>query len=213
MSTVKNFNNMVLSEVLQAINDDVSLLDSGQPFAYVANSAIARVFAHGYIPELKFLLPEGDPPYNQDERRPGMTPNDLLYVIRKNRFSYFVDPTIDQRKRERMFIMLLETVCNDEGKVLLAIKDQTVDLLYPNITYEVLEKAGYLPARSEQEVKKANSKSKSTEEDKVQNESNVGGSASKTRSKPATKRRSTSNTTKRSTTIKTKENVDVKSTP
>lgn len=160
MSQVRSYNNMVLSEVLDTINKDPSLLQPGKPFAFQnRTSALAQVFYYGYVRAAKFLLPDGEPPYNKEERKPGTTSSDLLFVIRKNRFSYFVNPNIDQRKREQMFIMLLETVCTDEAEVLLMIKDQTLDQKYCNLTYDVLEAAGYLPARTEQEKAEANSKS------------------------------------------------------
>lgn len=207
MSEVRNFNKMVLSEVLQAINDEPSLMDKGQPFAFQPHSALAIVFAHAYIPAAKFKLPEGDPPFNNEERKPGMTSSDLLYAIRRNRFSYFVDSAIDQRKREQLFIMLLETVCNDEAKVLLAIKDQKLDLLYPNLTYELLEQYEYLPARSEKEIAEAKSKSHVVEKSEVSAESQPGDAPSKTRSKAGAKRSTSTRTAKRTTTCKTKENV------
>lgn len=207
MSEIRDFNKMVLSEVLQAINDEPSLMDKGQPFAFQPHSALAIVFAHAYIPAAKFKLPDGDPPYNKEERKPGMTSSDLLYAIRRNRFSYFVDSTIDQRKREQLFIMLLETVCNDEAKVLLAIKDQKLDLLYPNLTYDLLEQYGYLPTRPEQEKAEAKSKSDMDEKDEVPAESQSHDTASKTRSKPSSKRGTSTRTTKHTTARKTKENV------
>lgn len=207
MSEIRDFNKMVLSEVLQAINDEPSLMDKGQPFAFQPHSALAIVFAHAYIPAAKFKLPDGDPPYNKEERKPGMTSSDLLYAIRRNRFSYFVDSTIDQRKREQLFIMLIETVCNDEAKVLLAIKDQKLDLLYPNLTYDLLEQYGYLPTRSEQEKAEAKSKSDMDEKDEVSAESKPVDTPSKTRSKASAKRGASTRTTKRTTARKTKENV------
>lgn len=207
MSEIRDFNKMVLSEVLQAINDEPSLMDKGQPFAFQPHSALAIVFAHAYIPAAKFKLPDGDPPYNKEERKPGMTSSDLLYAIRRHRFSYFVDSAIDQRKREQLFIMLLETVCNDEAKVLLAVKDQKLDLLYPNLTYDLLEQYGYLPTRSEQEKAEAKSKSNVGKKDEVPAESQSHDTASKTHSKPSTKRGTSTRTTKHTTSRKTKENV------
>ena len=207
MSEIRDFNKMVLSEVLQAINDEPSLMDKGQPFAFQPHSALAIVFAHAYIPAAKFKLPDGDPPYNKEERKPGMTSSDLHIAFRRNRFSYYVDSTIDQRKREQLFIMLIETVCNDEAKVLLAIKDQKLDLLYPNLTYDLLEQYGYLPTRSEQEKAEAKSKSDMDEKDEVPAESKPVDTPSKTRSKASAKRGASTRTTKRTTARKTKENV------
>ena len=51
---------------------------------------------------------------------------------------------VPSAKREELFIRLLETVHAPEAKVLLAVKDQELTKMYPNITYEVLEQYGYL---------------------------------------------------------------------
>lgn len=199
---------MVLSEVLDAINEDPSLLQQGKPFGFRPHSALAQVFACSFLPQYKFKLPDGDPPYNDEKREPGMTSSDLLYAIRHNRFAYFLDDSIRPSKREQLFIMLLETVCTSEAKVLLAIKDQTLDLMYPNITYKILEDAGYLPPMTEEEIAKANSKSKQDSRTEVSHESTASDKPAKTRSKSSTSRRSTSGATKRTPARKTKENVD-----
>lgn len=147
MSEVKihNLNKLLLSEVLQMINEDTSLLDQGKPFAFQPNSALHKVFYYGYVPSARFLLPEGIPPFTPSNMRPGANAVDLLIAIRRGRFSYMVDPHIPGPRREQLFISLLETVYQEEAKILLAIKDQTLDQLFPNLTYKRLYDAGYLP--------------------------------------------------------------------
>lgn len=145
MSTIKNVNRLLLSEVLQAINDDITLLNPGQPFEFHRNSALHKVFYYGFVKDSRFKLPEGDPPYTPSDQKPGMNAVDLLIAIRRGRFAHFVDPNINPIRREQLFISLLETVYQEEAKILLAIKDQRLTELYPNITYKVLYEAHYLP--------------------------------------------------------------------
>ena len=142
---MKNINMMTLNEVLQKINDDTTLLQRGSTFGFAAGSPLHKLFTFAYIPEKKFLLPEGDPPYTPSVQSVGMTGADLLVAIRRDRLNYFVDKAIQPVRREQLFISLLETVYAEEAKVLLAVKDQCLDKLYPNLTYKTLYQYGYLP--------------------------------------------------------------------
>jgi hypothetical protein len=47
-------------------------------------------------------------------------------------------------KRESIFISLLENIHPSEADLMLAIKDQDLTRLYPNLTRELGEKAGFL---------------------------------------------------------------------
>lgn len=139
---------MTLHEVLQQINNDISLLKTAYKFS--AGSALSKVFRYAFVPECKFELPEGVPPYTPCTNQPGDTPSDLLVVLVKNRLEYlekYMD--VSSIKREMIFIRLLETVHPTEAKILLAIKDQKLFTLYPNITPEVLIEAGYLEMRDD----------------------------------------------------------------
>lgn len=142
---ISNINKLLLSEVLKMINSDPSLMDQGKPFAFQQNSALHKVFYYGYVPSAKFLLPEGDPPFTPSNLKAGTNCTDLLIAIRRGRLSYMVDKSIPNARREQLFISLLETVNVEEAKVLLAIKDQVLDRLYPNLTYKCLYEHGYLP--------------------------------------------------------------------
>lgn len=142
---ISNPNMMTLSEVLETINNDPSLL--GTTFRFSPNSALSQVFRFAYIKSEAWVLPEGTPPYTPYTGAIGTSPDDLLLVIRRGRFGYFTKyKNVKPIKREELFIRLLEGIHAPEAKVLLAIKDQTLYKSYPNITYEVLMKYGYLPS-------------------------------------------------------------------
>lgn len=164
MKQIKNADKLLLSEVLSMINEDVTLINPGQPFAYQKNSALHQVFFYGYVPQARFKLPAGDPPYTPNQMQAGTNPVDLLIAIRRGQFHNFHDNNIPAPRREAIFIRLLETVNIDEAKVLLAVKDQKLDQLYPNITYSVLYKAGYVPY-DELRCNQSNTKSEPTEEE------------------------------------------------
>jgi hypothetical protein len=88
------------------------------------DSLVLRTIMQGaYDPRVKFLLPEGEPPYK---------PNDLVdqqhVLINDARMiAYFVEgfyPNLPQTKREMMFIELLERVDPNDAKMLCHMKDK-----------------------------------------------------------------------------------------
>lgn len=73
-------------------------------------------------PNIKWLLPEGDPPYKPCEFD---SEGRLLGEMR--RLYLFVEggnPNLKQVRREQIFIDMLETVDPDDAKLLLAMKDK-----------------------------------------------------------------------------------------
>lgn len=147
-----------LYEVLDEINKDTSKLGT-----YFKNlnraSPLAKVFADAFIPERRWALPEGEPPYKPSQYDAGATPVDLQIAIRRGRFDYFSPKMkIERKNRERIFIQLLESVHEKEAKVLIAIKDQCLTEMFPNITYDVLAEYDYLPKRQRAEPPKAEQK-------------------------------------------------------
>ena len=80
-----------------------------------------------------------------------MCAEDMLVVIRKGRFDYLMKGRVQINPivRARIFVKLLEGLHKSEANVLIAIKEQNLTGMFPNITYDVLVDAGYLPRREE----------------------------------------------------------------
>jgi hypothetical protein len=100
--------------------------------------ALESVLRGAFDPRIKWLLPEGNPPYK---------PNDLvdqqnkLYAEARKLYLFIEggNPNLKQIRRESLFIELLEAVDPEDAKLLLAIKDK--HLPYPGVTPEVVSKA------------------------------------------------------------------------
>lgn len=153
---VKNLNKITLYEALSLINEKPELLKDPKSFQYHQGSALELVFQCAFLPEYRFDLPEGVPSFEYCTQAIGMCPDDLLVAIRRNRFDYFIKDRIkiNDQTRQRIFVKLLEGVHRSEAMVLLAIKDQDLTRMFPNITYDVLADAGYLPKKeSESDTK------------------------------------------------------------
>lgn len=109
------------------------------------SQALRQILAGALDPRVKWLLPEGDPPYK---------PNDLvdqhhrLYTEARKLYLFVEggNPNLKQLRREALFIELIESLDPEDAKLLLAVKDKRMP--YPGITKEVANLAfpGLIPA-------------------------------------------------------------------
>lgn len=128
-----------IPEILEEVNADTKALEK-----YKTSAALKLIFEYAFLPEKKFDLPEGEPPFKQDAAPLGMTPTNFVQEIR--RFYIFTkEKQLPKVRKEALFIQLLETVHPSEAKVLLAIKDQKLNKLYKNITSELAVEYGFIP--------------------------------------------------------------------
>lgn len=117
-----------VTETLQDLNNDVN----GE--AFKTNNSLKEILKYAFLPQFKFILPEGNPPYREDSAPQGMTPSNMWQEIR--RFYVFLRADLTPVKREGLFISMLEGLYPEEAKLLLLIKDQNITSKYPNITSE-----------------------------------------------------------------------------
>ena len=86
------------------------------------NPAMWAVLKHMFDPNIKFLLPKGNPPFEPLEFD---EPGRLYTEARKlNLFVEGGNTAITQPKREALFISLLENINKEEATLILAMKDK-----------------------------------------------------------------------------------------
>lgn len=128
----------LINEILDEVNKDTTLLTT----KYNTKTALKLILQYAFDPEKKFLLPETEPPYKQDKSPIGMAPTTLIFESK--RLYVFTRKDLTKPKREQLFIDLLESIEQSEAKVLLAIKDQKLQKLYPKITKKLVTDLGLL---------------------------------------------------------------------
>ena len=101
------------------------------------NGALKEILKYTYDPNIKFLLPPGDPPYKSvvDETE---NPTYLYGLVRK--LYLFVEggnPNLKSQRREYLFIELLESVHPKEAELLLQMKDKK--LKCNGLTYNLVK--------------------------------------------------------------------------
>jgi len=137
-----------LTEMLKQINEEPSSIDKLKD-----DFLLKVILAHNFLPEFKFILPEGEPPYKPTPQPIGMTETNLRVECRKFH-SLFCNAQLKPLKREQLFVGLLENIHPTEAEVLIAVKDQKLQKLYPKITWKLASDAGIIPAAPAKEKKK-----------------------------------------------------------
>lgn len=141
-----------LTEMLKEINDNPKAIDN-----YKSEFLLKVIFAHAFLPTHKFILPEGEPPFKPADQPLGMTDTNLFVEAKK--MYVFMREDLKPIKRESLFVGLLEGIHPEEAKILIAVKDQKLQKLYPKITWKLVSDAGIIPPPVKKEKLNENSKS------------------------------------------------------
>jgi hypothetical protein len=127
-------------EILQEVNKEPALLKK-----YTENIALKLLFQYAFIPEKKFDLPEGTPPFKEDKAPLGMSPANFTQEIRRW-YIFTKEKELAKTRKEALFIQLLESLHASEAKLMIAIKDQTLPSLFKNLKADVVAQYGFIPA-------------------------------------------------------------------
>ena len=89
------------------------------------NSALRNVLLYAFDPTLKFLLPEGEPPFKKSEYLDG---HGILYKEARKLYLFVEggNPNLTNVRREQLFINLLESVDPKDAELLLNVKDKKI---------------------------------------------------------------------------------------
>ena len=100
-----------------------------------------EALAFAYDERVKWLLPEGNPPYRPLESEDAKM--NLHRECRLGKLYYFVEggkgANVNPIKREQMFIDLLESVEAEDAKLLVALKNKQIP--YRGVTQKLIEEA------------------------------------------------------------------------
>jgi hypothetical protein len=99
---------------------------------------IKTILQGAFDPKIKWLLPEGDPPYKPSD----LVDQENVLIHDARKLIHFVEggnPGLKQLKREALFVEMLETVTPADAKLLCAIKDKK--LPWKTITPEIVNEA------------------------------------------------------------------------
>lgn len=128
-----------LSQELQEISDLKSNKEKIQALVTHRRADVFKtIFSYAYDPNIKWLLPGGNPPYKPCDLVD--LEGRLLHELR--RLYLFVEggnPNLTKARRETLFIQILESVHPDDAKLLLAMKDRK--LPYKGLNKKLINQA------------------------------------------------------------------------
>jgi hypothetical protein len=125
-----------LAEILKKASEIEKKADKIEWFRRNDSPALRALLKYAFDPKVKFLLPEGAPPY-----KPNTLPDLQSVLYSELRKLYlFIEGGNDNLKptrREYLFIQLLENLDKDDAELIAAVKDKKVP--YKGITKKFVE--------------------------------------------------------------------------
>lgn len=99
------------------------------------SQALRVVLIGAFSPHVKWLLPEGEPPYKPCDI---VDQHHRLYSEARKMYLFVEggNPNLTQTRREALFIELIEALDPEDAKLIIAIKDRHMP--YPNITKKLV---------------------------------------------------------------------------
>ena len=134
--------NLLISEILDKVS---KLKTKKEKVAWLKQNnsdGLRMVIKSSFDPELNWLLPEGDVPFNRNDAPEGTEHTDLHMEARK--LYHFIDGgnyDITQGRRENLFIQMLEGLQENDADVLVAAKDKSLHRKYKGLSDNVVREA------------------------------------------------------------------------
>lgn len=100
---------------------------------------VATILQLNFSNRIHLDLPEGEPPFTPDTSTPDRSllrfdkaVKNLAYCVKGH--------NIPAVKKEKIFVQILESVTEDDAKIIIAAKDKKLTELYPDITADLVKK-------------------------------------------------------------------------
>ncbi|HET8687448.1 MAG TPA: DUF6433 family protein [Methanosarcina sp.] len=129
-----------LSEMLQEANDSSDPVSVLQKYR---QSEVRLTSILGYAINPKFAIhtqiPAGNPPFKESNLPLGKAAMDVLYL--HNKLYIMFNSELKQFKKEEFFLKWVESMHPTDAKILIAVKDQNLESLYPKLTKDVIRQS------------------------------------------------------------------------
>jgi len=125
-----------ISEILSAANVDINTLKQ-----HSGNKYLRNLMEAAFIPEKKFVLPEGLPEFKGNLQHPDQISGAFWQIAKK--LDTFQRADLPAIRRESIFIQSLESLSAIDAKILIAVKEQTLHKMFKTLTMKNLKAVGY----------------------------------------------------------------------
>ena len=132
----------LISEIFTKINNAKDKPKKIEVLRKYDTPGMRMILKGAFDPKIEWELPEGTPPYIENEA-PAGTEHTYLEVEAKRLYNFAKggNDTINKIRKETLFIQMLEGLHADEAKVLLDIKNKSLNKTYKGLTSEMVKEA------------------------------------------------------------------------
>ena len=142
MSTTSGSSYPLINEIFLKVNNAKDTPKKIDVLRQYDKPALRQILKGCFDPKIEWELPEGIPPYIENDV-PAGTEHTLL-INETKKLWHFVkgaDAATNKLQKETMFIQMLEGLHKDEAKVLLDMKNGTLNKTYKGLTADMVREA------------------------------------------------------------------------
>ena len=132
----------LLHEILVKVNNAKDKAKKIEVLRENDSVPLRQVLKGAFDPKIKWDLPEGTPPYKENDAPAGTEHTTLHQEAR--RLWHFVkgaDEKLSKTRKEVMFIQMLEGLQADEAELLVNVKEKSLNKVYKGLTDAVVKEA------------------------------------------------------------------------
>ena len=142
MSTTSGSSYPLINEIFLKVNNAKDKPKKIDVLRQYDKPALRQILKGCFDPKIEWELPEGIPPYIENDVPAGT--EHTLFINETKKLWHFVkgaDAATNKLQKETMFIQMLEGLHKDEAKVLLDMKNGTLNKTYKGLTADMVREA------------------------------------------------------------------------
>ena len=132
----------LISEIFTKINNAKDKPKKIEVLRQYDSPAMRMILKGAFDPKIEWELPEGTPPYIENEA-PAGTEHTYLEVEARRLYNFAKggNNTINKIRKETLFIQMLEGLHASEAKVLIDVKNKSLNKTYKGLTSDMVKEA------------------------------------------------------------------------
>ena len=132
----------LISEIFTKINNAKDKPKKIEVLRQYDSPGMRMILKGAFDPKIEWELPEGTPPYIENEA-PAGTEHTYLEVEARRLYNFAKggNNTINKIRKETLFIQMLEGLHESEAKVLIDVKNKSLNKTYKGLTSDMVKEA------------------------------------------------------------------------
>ena len=132
----------LISEIFTKINNAKDKPKKIEVLKQYDSPGMRMILKGAFDPKIEWELPEGTPPYIENEA-PAGTEHTYLEVEARRLYNFAKggNNTLNKIRKETLFIQMLEGLHESEAKVLIDVKNKSLNKTYKGLTSDMVKEA------------------------------------------------------------------------